>query len=173
MTASTSLRGTELTDFRSFLRDLGQTDDELKRLHEKLDQQWTACLGMGGHGDSGGIGGGGTGGPRDGPLVSFSDTVELLIQARIRQLKAEKRLEGFLETMNERPDHGTRDALILRDRYLRRLSWKEILEDLKREGFRVTTLRTAYLWHSDALRRGDQLWEERYHAERLHKGAGV
>ena len=162
-----------MTDFRSFLRDLGQTDDELKRLHEKLDQQWTDCLGMGGHGDSGGIGGGGTGGPRDGPLVSFSDTVELLIQARIRQLKAEKRLEGFLEMMNERPDHGRRDALILRDRYLRRLSWKEILEDLKREGFRVTTLRTAYLWHSDALRRGDILWEERYGDERLHKGAGV
>ena len=162
-----------MTDFRSFLRDLGQTDNELKRLHEKLDQQWTDCLGMGGHGDSGGIGGGGTGGPRDGPLVSFSDTVELLIQAMTRQLKAEKRLEGFLETMNERPDHGRRDALILRDRYLRRLSWKEILEDLKREGFRVTTLRTAYLWHSDALRRGDQLWEERYRDERLHKGAGV
>ena len=162
-----------MTDFRSFLRDLGQTDNELKQLHEKLDQQWTACLGLGGHGDSGGIGGGGAGGPRDGPLVSFSDTVELLIQARTRQLKAEKRLEGFLETMNERPDHGRRDALILRDRYLRRLSWKEILEDLKREGFRVTTLRTAYLWHSDALRRGDILWEERYHAKRLHKGAGV
>ena len=162
-----------MTDFRSFLRDLGQTDNELKQLHEKLDQQWTACLGMGGHGDSGGIGGGGTGGPRDGPLVSFSDTVELLIQARIRQLKAEKRLEGFLETMNERPDHGRRDALILRDRYLRRLSWKEILEDLKREGFQVTTLRTVYLWHSDALRRGDQLWEERYSDERLHKDAGV
>ena len=162
-----------MTDFRSFLRDLGQTDDELKRLQEKLDQQWTACLGMGGHGDSSGIGGGGTGGPRDGPLVSFSDTVELLIQARTRQLKAEKRLDGFLETMNERPDHGRRDALILRDRYLRRLSWKEILEDLKREGFRVTTLRTVYLWHSDALRRGDILWEERYHAERLYKGAGV
>ena len=161
-----------MTDFRSFLRDLGQTDDELKRLHEKLDQQWTACLGMSGHGDSGGIGGG-TGGPRDGPLVSFSGTVELLIQARTRQLKAEKRLESFLETMNERPDHGRRDALILRDRYLRRLSWKEILEDLKREGFRVTTLRTAYLWHSDALRRGDQLWEERYSDERLHKDAGV
>ena len=162
-----------MTDFRSFLRDLGQTDDELKRLHEKLDQQWTDCLGMGGHGDSGGIGGGGTGGPRDGPLVSFSDTVELLIQARTRQLKAEKRLEGFLETMNERPDHGRRDALILRDRYLRRLSWKDILDDLKREGFQVTTLRTVYLWHSDALRRGDQLWEERYSDERLHKGAGV
>ena len=162
-----------MTDFRSFLRDLGQTDNELKRLHEKLDQQWTACLGMGGHGDSGGIGGGGTGGPRDGPLVSFSDTVELLIQARTRQLKAEKRLEGSLGTMNKRADHGRRDALILRDRYLRRLSWKEILEDLKREGFRVTTLRTAYLWHSDALRRGDILWEERYHAERLHKGAGI
>ena len=162
-----------MTDFRSFLRDLGQTDAELKRLHEKLDQQWTACLGLGGHGDSGGIGGGVTGGPRDGPLVSFSDTVELLIQARTRQLKAEKRLEGFLETMNERQHHGRRDALILRDRYLRRLSWKEILEDLKREGFRVTTLRTAYLWHSDALRRGDQLWEERYSDERLHKGAGV
>ena len=162
-----------MTDFRSFLRDLGQTDDELKRLHEKLDQQWTACLGMGGHGDSGGIGGGGTGGPRDSQLVSFSDTVELLIQAMTRQLKAEKRLEGFLETMNERPDHGRRDALILRDRYLRHLSWKEILEDLKREGFRVTTLRTAYLWHSDALRRGDQLWEERYSDKRLHKGAGV
>ena len=162
-----------MTDFRSFLRDLGQTDDELKRLHEKLDQQWTACLGMGGHGDSGGIGGGGTGGPRDGPLVSFSDTVELLIQARTRQLKAEKRLEGFLETMNERPDHGRRDALILRDRYLRRLTWKDILDDLKCEGFQVTTLRTVYLWHADALRRGDQLWEERYSDERLHKGAGV
>ena len=166
-------RGPELTDFRSFLRDLDRTREDVTRLQEKLDQQWTACLGMGGHGDSGGIGGGGTGGPRDGPLVSFSDTVELLIQARTRQLKSEKRLEGFLETMNERQHHGRRDALILRDRYLRRLSWKDILDDLKREGFQVTTLRTVYLWHSDALRRGDQLWEERYSDERLHKDAGV
>ena len=162
-----------MTDFRSFLRDLGQTDDELKRLHEKLDQQWTACLGMGGHGDSGGIGGGGTGGPRDGPLVSFSDTVELLIQAKIRKAKLENRLTGFLLTLEQNQHHGRRDALILRDRYLRRLSWKDILDDLKREGFQVNTLRTVYLWHSDALRRGDQLWEERYSDERLHKGAGV
>ena len=162
-----------MTDFRAFLRDLGQARDELKRLHEKLDQQWTACLGMSGHGDSGGIGGGGTGGPRDGPLVSFSDTVELLIQAKVRKAKLENCLTVFLLTLEQNQHHGRRDALILRDRYLRRLSWKEILEDLKREGFRVTTLRTAYLWHSDALRRGDQLWEERYHAERLHKGAGV
>ena len=158
---------------RNLLHDLDMTREDAARLQEKLDQQWTACLGMSGHGDSGGIGGGGTGGPRDGPLVSFSDTVELLIQAKIRQLKAEKRLEGFLEKMNERQHHGRRDALILRDRYLRRLSWKDILDDLKREGFQVTTLRTVYLWHSDALRRGDQLWEERYSDERLHKGAGV
>ena len=158
---------------RNLLRDLDRAREDAARLQEKLDHQWTACLGMSGHGDSSGIGGGGTGGPRDGPLVSFSDTVELLIQAKIRQLKAEKRLEGFLETLNERPDHGRRDALILRDRYLRRLSWKDILDDLKREGFQVTTLRTVYLWHSDALRRGDQLWEERYSDERLHKGAGV
>ena len=157
---------------RNLLHDLDMTREDAARLQEKLDQQWTACLGMSGHGDSSGIGGG-TGGPRDGPLVSFSDTVELLIQAKIRQLKAEKRLEGFLETLNERPDHGRRDALILRDRYLRRLSWKDILDDLKREGFQVTTLRTVYLWHSDALRRGDQLWEERYSDKRLHKGAGV
>ena len=158
---------------RNLLHDLDMTREDAARLQEKLDQQWTACLGMSGHGDSSGIGGGGTGGPRDGPLVSFSDTVELLIRAKIRHLKAEKRLEGFLETLNERPDHGRRDALILRDRYLRRLSWKDILDDLKREGFQVTTLRTVYLWHSDALRRGDQLWEERYSDERLHKGAGV
>ena len=166
-------RGPELTDFRSFLRGLGQTDDELKRLHEKLDQQWTACLGMGGHGDSGGIGGGGTGGPRDGPLVSFSDTVELLIQAKVRKAKLENCLTVFLLTLEQNQHHGRRDALILRDRYLRRLSWKDILDDLKRAGFQVTTLRTVYLWHSDALRRGDQLWEERYSDERLHKGAGV
>ena len=158
---------------RNLLHDLDMTREDAARLQEKLDQQWTACLGMSGHGDSSGIGGGGTGGPRDGSLVSFSYTVELLIQAKIRHLKAEKRLEGFLETLNERPDHGRRDALILRDRYLRRLSWKDILDDLKREGFQVTTLRTVYLWHSDALRRGDQLWEERYSDERLHKGAGV
>ena len=160
-------------ELRNLLHDLARAREDATRLHEKLDQQWTACLGMGGHGDSGGIGGGGTGGPRDGPLVSFSDTVELLIQARTRQLKAEKRLEGFLETMNERPDHGRRDALILRDRYLRRLSWKEILEDLKREGYQTKTLRTAYLWHSDALRWGDALWEELYHDERLYEGSGV
>ena len=162
-----------MTDFRSFLRDLGQTDDELKRLHEKLDQQWTACLGMGGHGDSGGIGGGGTGGPRDGPLVSFSDTVELLIQAKVRKAKLENCLTVFLLTLEQNQHRGRRDALILRNRYLQRMTWKDILDDLKREGFQVTTLRTVYLWHSDALRGGDQLWEERYSDERLHKGAGV
>ena len=158
---------------RNLLRDLDRTREDVTRLQEKLDQQWTACLGMGGHGDSGGIGGGGTGGPRDGPLVSFSDTVELLIQARVRKAKLENRLTVFLLTLEQNQRHGRRDARILRDRYLRRLSWKDILDDLKREGFQVATLRTAYLWHSDALRRGDILWEERYHAERLHKGAGV
>ena len=157
---------------RNLLRDLDRTREDVTRLHEKLDQQWTACLGMSGHGDSGGIGGG-TGGPRDGPLVSFSDTVELLIQARSCQIKLENCLTVFLLTLEQNQHHGRRDALILRDRYLRRLTWKDILDDLKRAGFQVTTLRTVYLWHSDALRRGDMLWEERYHAERLHKGAGV
>ena len=160
-------------DLRNLLHDLDRAREDDTRLQEKLDQQWIVCLGLGGHSDSVGIGGGGTGGPRDGPLVSFSDTVELLIQARTRQLKAEKLLDEFLKTMSERPGNERRDARILRDRYLRRLSWKEILEDLKREGFQVTTLRTVYLWHADALRRGDQLWEERYSDERLHKGAGV
>lgn len=157
---------------RNLLRDLDRTREDVTRLHEKLDQQWTACLGMSGHGDSGGIGGG-TGGPRDGPLVSFSDTVELLIQARSCQIKLENCLTVFLLTLEQNQHHGRRDALILRDRYLRRLTWKDILDDLKREGFQVTTLRTVYLWHSDALRRGDILWEERYGDERLHKGAGV
>ena len=159
-------------ELRNLLHDLDRAREDATRLQEKLDQQWTACLGMSGHGDSGGIGGG-TGGPRDGPLVSFSDTVELLLQAKIRQLKAENRLTVFLLTLEQNQHHGRRDARILRDRYLRRLSWKDILDDLKREGFQVTTLRTVYLWHADALRRGDQLWEERYNAERLHKGAGV
>ena len=158
---------------RNLLHDLDITREDAARLQEKLDQQWTACLGMSGHGDSDGIGGGGTGGPRDGPLVSFSDTVELLIQARSCQIKLENCLTVFLLTLEQNQHHGRRDARILRDRYLRRLTWKDILDDLKRVGFRVTTLRTAYLWHSDALRRGDILWEERYHAERLHKGAGV
>ena len=157
---------------RNLLRDLDRTREDAARLQEKLDQQWTACLGMSGHGDSGGIGGG-TGGPRDGPLVSFSDTVELLIQARVCKAKLENRLTVFLLTLEQNQHHGRRDALILRNRYLQRLSWKDILDDLKREGFQVTTLRTVYLWHSDALRRGDQLWEERYSDKRLHKGAGV
>ena len=160
-------------DLRNLLHDLDRAREDAARLQEKLDQQWTACLGIGGHGDSGGIGGGGTGGPRDGPLVSFSDTVELLIQAKVRKAKLENRLTVFLLTLEQNQRHGRRDARILRDRYLRRLTWKDILDDLKREGFRVTTLRTAYLWHSDALRRGDILWEEQYHAKRLHKGAGV
>ena len=158
---------------RNLLRDLDRAREDAARLQEKLDQQWTACLGLGGHGDSGGIGGGGTGGPRDGPLVSFSDTVELLIQAKVCKAKLENCLTVFLLTLEQNQHHGKRDALILRDRYLRCLSWKAILDDLKREGFQVTTLRTVYLWHSDALRRGDQLWEERYSDERLHKGAGV
>ena len=160
-------------ELRNLLHDLDRAREDAARLHEKLDQQWAACLGMSGHGDSGGIGGGGTGGPRDGPLVSFSDTVELLIQAKVRKAKLENRLTVFLRTLEQNQHHGRRDALLLRDRYLRRLTWKDILDDLKREGFQVTTLRTVYLWHADALRRGDQLWEERYSDERLHKGAGV
>ena len=157
---------------RNLLHELDRARKDAARLQEKLDQQWTACLGMSVHVDSGSVGSG-TGGPRDGPLVAFSDNVELLIQAKARKAKLENHLTVFLLTLEQNQCHGRRDALILRDRYLRRLSWKEILEDLKREGFRVTTLRTVYLWHSDALRRGDQLWEERYSDERLHKGAGV
>lgn len=158
---------------RNLLHDLDRAREDAARLQEKLDQQWTACLGMSGHGDSGGIGRGGTGGPRDGPLVSFADSVELLIQAKVRKAKLENRLTVFLLTLEQNQHHGKRDARLLRDRYLRRLTWKDILDDLKREGFQVTTLRTVYLWHADALRRGDQLWEERYSDERLHKGAGV
>ena len=157
--------------FWDFLRSRDRTAEELDRLQEKLDQQWAVCIGMGGRGDSGGIGGG-TGGPRDGPLVSFADTMDLLLQTRSRQIKQDKRLIGFLKTMEARPGHGRRDALILRDRYLKKLTWPDIVADLEKEGYHAV-LRTVYLWHADALRRGDQLWEERYHAERLHKGAGV
>ena len=157
--------------FWDFLRSRDRTAEELDRLQEKLDQQWAVCIGMGGRGDSGGIGGG-TGGPRDGPLVSFADTMDLLLQTRSRQIKQDKRLIGFLKTMEARPGHGRRDALILRDRYLKKLTWPDIVADLEKEGYHAV-LRTVYLWHADALRRGDQLWEERYHAERLHKGSGV
>lgn len=157
--------------FKDFLRSRDRTAEELDRLQEKLDQQWATCLGMSGRGDSGGIGGG-TGGPRDGPLVSFADTVDLLIQTRARQIKQDKLLIRFLETMESRPGHGRRDALILRDRYLKKMTWPDIVADLEKEGYHAV-LRTVYLWNSDALRWADNLWEELYSDEGLHKGAGV
>ena len=157
--------------FKDFLRSRDRTAEELDRLQEKLDQQWAACLGMSGRGDSGGTGVG-TGGPRDGPLVSFADTVELLLQTRSRQIKQDKQLIGFLKTMEARPGHGRRDALILRDRYLKKMTWPDIVADLEKEGYHAV-LRTVYLWHSDALRWADNLWEELYSDEGLHKGAGV
>ena len=157
--------------FRDFLRYRDRTAEELDRLQEKLDQQWAACIGLGGRSDSGGVGGG-TGGPRDGPLVSFADTTDLMRKARSRQIKQDKLLTGFLKTMEARPGHGRRDALILRDRYLKKMTWPDIVADLEKEGYHAV-LRTVYLWNSDALRRGDQLWEELYSDEGLHKGAGV
>lgn len=157
--------------FRDFLRSRDRTAEELNRLQEKLDQQWVACIGISGRGDSGGIGGG-TGGPRDGPLVSFADTMDLLLQTRSRQIKQDKMLNEFLKTMEARPGHGRRDALILRDRYLKKLTWPDIVVDLEKEGYHAV-LRTVYLWNSDALRCADNLWEELYSDEGLHKGAGV
>ena len=157
--------------FRDFMRSRDRTAEELDRLQEKLDQQWAACLGLSGHSDSGGVGCG-TGGPRDGPLVAFSDTVELLIQARTKQLKQDKLLTEFLKTMESGPGHGRRDALILRDRYLKKMTWPDIVADLEKEGYHAV-LRTVYLWNSDALRWADNLWEELYSDEGLHKGARV
>lgn len=157
--------------FWDFLRYRDRTAEELGRLQEKLDQQWTACIGMGWHSDSGSIGGG-TGGPRDGPLVSFADTMDLLLQARSLQIKQDKLLTGFLKTMEARPGHGRRDALILRDRYLKNMTWPDIVADLEKEGYHAV-LRTVYLWHSDALRWANNLWEELYRDDGLHKGAGV
>lgn len=157
--------------FRDFLRYRDRTAEELDRLQEKLDQQWVACIGLGGHSDSGGVGGG-TGGPRDGPLASFADTMDLLLQTRARQIKQDKLLTGFLKTMEARPGHGRRDALILRDRYLKKMTWPDIVADLEKEGYHAV-LRTVYLWNSDALRWADNLWEELYSNEGLHKGAGV
>ena len=120
--------------FKDFLRYRDRTAEELDRLQEKLDQQWAACIGLGGHSDSVGVGGG-TGGPRDGPLVSFADTMDLLLQTRSRQIKQDKRLIGFLKTMESRPGHGRRDALILRDRYLKKMTWPDIVADLKKEAY--------------------------------------
>ena len=94
--------------FKDFLRSRDRTAEELDRLQEKLDQQWTACIGMGGRGDSGGIGGG-TGGPRDGPLVSFADTMDLLLQTRSRQIKQDKLLTGFLKTVVRMPGPSGRE----------------------------------------------------------------
>lgn len=144
---------------RDLLQRLDDTGTEMLRLQDKYDRQWMACLGLGCK-DSDGIRSGGSGGPKDGALAALADTSDALNEAKRQHLEAFTAVKSLLYQLSADADHGGRDALIIDFRYLRGMKWKLILWHLQDEGYKITTLRTLYLWHDAALCHGDRLLEE-------------
>lgn len=158
--------------FREYLYRPQHLRERLQCAEERLSEVWSTCTRMTAqYGGCGGAGGGG-GSSKDGVLAAYSD-LHNTDRLRREYNEAVADMERFLhavETADARC--GKRDAIILRQRYLKQKSWEETLPVLQHAGYRCGHIQTAYHWHRSALRRGEQLWEET-HESRLHADSGL
>ena len=146
--------------FREYLYRPQHLRERLQRAEERLSEVWANCTRMTAqYGGCGGMGGSG-GSAKDGALAAYSDLHD------VRQLEQDFEnavgdMLRFLQAVADSdPRHGKRDAIILRERYLKQHSWEDTILALHKAGFSCGHIQTAYYWHRCALRRGEQLWEE-------------
>ena len=99
---------------------------------------------------------GGGGNACDAPLASVSDLKNKISLYEQWLVDAEKDITQFCTLLR------TRDAQILRYRYVLRLPWGAILESMQAKGYQCSNLRTLFYWHNSALRRAEIIWEEHY-----------
>lgn len=142
------------TAFREYLNRprmlTARLNDAVTQFHElwaAATKQTTNFDAVGGHG-------GGGGDAKDGILAVVADFRNAQNRYREELEDAKREIRGFLKTLD------ARDALLLELRYIRMLDWDGVHKKLSDNGYPCRALRTVLNWHSEALNRGESIWEE-------------
>ena len=98
--------------------------------------------------------GGSSGDPGDGAMAALADLRSAYINKKRELARVEKELNRFCDLLSGR------DGLILKYRYVLRLSWLDIRAAMQRKGYACATLRTVYRWHRTALLRAERQLRE-------------
>lgn len=127
---------------------------------ESVQQMWAVCTKM--STSFGQVGGGSSGGgdAKDGPLAAYAQLASDIEERRRELEETENEMRDFLHRAKESDrEHGTRDELILRKRYVERQEWNAVMSALLAAGYRCTCLRTVFNWHRSAVERTRMIWE--------------
>lgn len=128
--------------------------DEVAALVCRVEELETVCGRMTMQVDPTGRMGGGSGGAKDNALAALADLRSACREKKRELADVEREVEQVCETLSGR------DGLVLRYRYVQRLSWLEIRAAMQRKGYACATLRTVYRWHRTALLRTERLLRE-------------
>ena len=151
------------TAFREFLNRPRALAAKLDEAEDQLMEMWTVCTKQTANYNSTGGHGGGGGDAKDGGMATYADLRSKQRALSMELSAAERDLMKLIDAVEKTGGgRGIRDAKILRMRYLFRMNWGEIHAGMAADGFHCSTLRTVLNWHSDALYRGERIWEERY-----------
>lgn len=135
-----------------------RTADALQRAEAKYQAQYSECLRITPGYRTDGGGGGGTAGAKDGAWAALADRRAEIGALEKEHEEAVNEVRRFLRTLEvEFPEYGTRDALLLRCRYLRGRDWSMTRKMMADYGYLAKTERTLFNWHRCALDRCEAL----------------
>lgn len=151
--------------FREYLHRLRKLTEKLEESEAALEELWAVCTKVTAGFDRVGSSGGG-GDAKDGSLAAYADlTGKREADERMRR-ETEHELAAFLDAVEGAAgEHGKRDALILRERYLRCRGWQRVMDELIGKGYSCKSLRTVFKWHLGAVERAEKIWEETCHEQ--------
>ena len=141
------------TAFREYLNRPRMLTAKLNDAVTQFHELWAACTKQTTSFDTVGGHGGGGGDAKDGILAAYADFRNAQNRYREELEAAKKEIRGFLGSLSPR------DALLLELRYIRLLDWDGVHERLGENGYPCRALRTVLNWHTEALNRGESLWE--------------
>ena len=148
------------TAFREYLNRPRMLTAKLSDAVTQFHDLWAACTKQTTSFDTVGGHGGGGGDAKDGILAAFADFSNSQNRYREELDDAKRELRRFFETL--RP----RDALLLELRYVQLLDWNDVHKKLSDKGYPCLALRTVLNWHTEALNRGERIWEDTQHGKR-------
>lgn len=149
--------------FREYLHRLQRLTEALEASEWATLELWAVCTKTTAGFDRVGSSGGG-GDAKDGSFAAYADMTRKQEAVEKMRKETEHELAAFLDAVEGAAgEHGKRDALILRGRYLHCRGWRNIMDELLEKGYACQSLRTVFKWHLGALERAEKIWEETYH----------
>jgi len=154
MTEEMQVNATEAVreDVRDFLSSAAEARLEYRRRRERADElerrsRWVTGI-AGGQIHRGGRG-------PEALWAALADERERELAAAGEELERYRQVEELIGRL-DKPIH----RVVLRMRYLRYLTWRQVREQMEREGYRYEE-RQIFRLHTEAVKEARRLWEER------------